>query len=77
MPVEFYRHPLTAEDSRKVADVLATPFLTSGGVGRDVEGCSARSSGAARLLVNSWTNGAHAALRPWASGRAMKSSCRR
>lgn len=63
MPVEFYRHPLTAEDSRKVADVLATPFLTSGDVGRGVEAqLRAFFEAPHALLLNSWTNGAHAAL---------------
>ena len=31
--LDFYRHPLGRDDAAGVADVLATPFLTSGAVG--------------------------------------------
>ena len=61
--VPFHRHDLTANDASSVASVLATPFLTSGAVGRAVEKQIAdffRAPGA--LLVNSWTNGALATL---------------
>ncbi len=61
--VPFYRHQLTAGDAEAVARVLATPILTSGQVGRDVETQLAdyfETPYAA--LVNSWTNGAVACL---------------
>lgn len=61
--IPFYRHGLTAADADRVADVLRSPILTSGGVGKATEAqlCDffgARFAG----LVNSWTNGAVAAL---------------
>lgn len=63
MPVAFYRHPLQASDSEKIARVLDTPFLTSGQIGRQVEDqlCGFFDVPHA-LLLNSWTCGAHAAL---------------
>ena len=63
MKVPFYRHDLKPADASAVADVLATPLLTSGPVGRAVEGQIAEFQGAPHaLLVNSWTNGALAVL---------------
>jgi dTDP-4-amino-4,6-dideoxygalactose transaminase len=63
MKVPFYRHELGAEHAQLVADVLATPFLTSGGVGRAVEAQLCQYFGVKHAaLVNSWTNGAVAAL---------------
>jgi UDP-4-amino-4-deoxy-L-arabinose-oxoglutarate aminotransferase len=61
--MHFYRHGLTGADAKAIADVLDTPFLTSGGVGKKVEGmlCAFFDTPHA-LLVNSWTNGALAAL---------------
>ncbi len=63
MQVAFYKHELTANDAQPIADVLATPFLTSGPVGKKVEAqmedfFNVRHA----LLTNSWTNGAIAAL---------------
>lgn len=63
MNVPFFRHDLTANDAGAVAAVLETPFLTSGNSGRDVEERLAAYFGSRHaLLVNSWTNGAVAAL---------------
>ncbi|HUJ75626.1 MAG TPA: aminotransferase class I/II-fold pyridoxal phosphate-dependent enzyme, partial [bacterium] len=63
MQVDFFRHALKAEDASRIAEVLATPFLTSGAVGRDVEAQLCRFFGSrTALLVNSWTNGALATL---------------
>ena len=63
MQVPFYRHTLTPENSRYVAKVLETPFLTSGPVGKEVEAqlCDYFNVNSAKL-VNSWTNGAVATL---------------
>jgi UDP-4-amino-4-deoxy-L-arabinose-oxoglutarate aminotransferase len=61
--VEFYRHGLGPEVVRAVADVVSTPFLTSGPVGKQVEAQIARFFEVDHsLLVNSWTNGAVATL---------------
>lgn len=63
MNVPFYRHDLTANDATAVAQVLQSPFLTSGNVGRAVEDRLCEYFGTKHaLLVNSWTNGAVAAL---------------
>ncbi len=63
MQVPFYRHELTSEDANLVANVLSTPFLTSGAVGRAVEARLCDYFGTRHaLLVNSWTNGALATL---------------
>ncbi|WP_371420909.1 DegT/DnrJ/EryC1/StrS family aminotransferase [Tardiphaga sp.] len=63
MNVPFYRHDLTADDAVAVANVLQSPFLTSGNVGRDVEERLCAYFGTKHaLLVNSWTNGAAAVL---------------
>ena len=61
--VPFYRHSLTPDNSNYVAEVLNTPFLTSGPIGNEVETqlCSYFNVSHAKL-VNSWTNGAVATL---------------
>jgi dTDP-4-amino-4,6-dideoxygalactose transaminase len=63
MKVEFYRHSLNAEDAQHIADVVASPFLTTGNVCKAVERqlCEYFSLPHA-TLVNSWTNGALAVL---------------
>src|SRR5215472_10395832 len=63
MKVEFFLHDLTAADGEAVSKVLSTPFLTSPGVGKQVEAqlCESFQTKHA-LLVNSWTNGAIATL---------------
>jgi len=63
MQVPFYRHSLAPENSKYVAQVLETPFLTSGPIGKEVEVLlndyfEVKHS----KLVNSWTNGAVATL---------------
>ncbi|MBI1244814.1 MAG: DegT/DnrJ/EryC1/StrS aminotransferase family protein [Alphaproteobacteria bacterium] len=61
--MHFYRHGLTGADAKAIADVLDTPFLTSGAVGKKVEAMLASFFEMPHaLLVNSWTNGALAAL---------------
>ena len=61
--MQFYRHGLSSADAKAVADVLDTPFLTSGAVGKKVEAQIAEFFGQPHaLLVNSWTNGALAVL---------------
>jgi UDP-4-amino-4-deoxy-L-arabinose-oxoglutarate aminotransferase len=63
MKVPFFRHDLSTEYSALVAGVLSSAFLTSGGVGRKVEGMLCNYFGTKyAVLVNSWTNGAIAAL---------------
>lgn len=63
MKVDFYRHGLSRADADAVADVLASPFLTTGKVARRVEAdlCSYFDVPHA-ILVNSWTSGATATL---------------
>ncbi len=63
MNVPFYRHSLTPDNSKYVAEVLKTPFLTSGPIGKEVEAqlCGYFNVSHAKL-VNSWTNGAVATL---------------
>ena len=63
MNVPFYRHSLTPDNSKCVAEVLKTPFLTSGPIGKEVEAqlCGYFNVSHAKL-VNSWTNGAVATL---------------
>jgi len=61
--VSFFKHGLTPDDAQSMADVLATPFLTNGPVGKKVEAqlvefFHVRNA----LLTNSWTNGAIATL---------------
>ncbi len=63
MQVAFYKHELTPDDAKPIADILATPFLTSGPICKKVEAqmenfFSVRHA----LLTNSWTNGAIATL---------------
>jgi UDP-4-amino-4-deoxy-L-arabinose-oxoglutarate aminotransferase len=63
MKVDFYRHELGPEHAAAVADVIASPFLTTGGVCKKVEGQIAGYFDVpCALLVNSWTNGALALL---------------
>jgi UDP-4-amino-4-deoxy-L-arabinose-oxoglutarate aminotransferase len=61
--VPFYRHSLTPDNSRYVAEVLKSPFLTSGPIGKEVEDqlCGYFDVSHAKL-VNSWTNGAVSTL---------------
>ena len=61
--VPFYRHSLTHDNSKYVEEVLKTPFLTSGPIGKEVESqlCTYFNVSHAKL-VNSWTNGAVATL---------------
>ena len=63
MNVPFYRHSLTPDNSKYVAEVLKTPFLTSVPIGKEVEAqlCGYFNVTHAKL-VNSWTNGAVATL---------------
>jgi UDP-4-amino-4-deoxy-L-arabinose-oxoglutarate aminotransferase len=59
----FYRHSLTPDNSNYVAEVLKTPFLTSGPIGKEVETqLSSYFNVSHAKLVNSWTNGAVATL---------------
>lgn len=61
--VPFYRHSLDAGYKEAVGAVLATPFLTSGSVGKAVEAQLCRFFSVPHAsLVNSWTNGAVATL---------------
>jgi UDP-4-amino-4-deoxy-L-arabinose-oxoglutarate aminotransferase len=63
MKVDFYRHPLAPADAEAVAAVLAAPFLTTGQVAKAVEAqLGVYFSAPHAVLVNSWTNGAVAAL---------------
>jgi dTDP-4-amino-4,6-dideoxygalactose transaminase len=63
MQVPFYRHSLAPENSKYVAKVLETPFLTSGPIGKEVEAQLSEYFGVKHAkLVNSWTNGAVATL---------------
>ena len=63
MKIDFYRHQLSPAHADDVAAVLATPFLTTGSVCRKVEAQIADYFEVPHaLLVNSWTNGALAAL---------------
>jgi UDP-4-amino-4-deoxy-L-arabinose-oxoglutarate aminotransferase len=63
MPVDFYRHSLSARDAEAVARVLDSPFLTSGAVGKQVEAQLCEFFGASHaFLTSSWTQGAIAAL---------------
>ncbi len=63
MNVAFFRHDLASEDAASMADVLASPFLTSGPVGKQVEAQLADFFSVPHaLLTNSWTNGAVATL---------------
>ena len=64
MKVDFFLHSLTsAEYAPLVGQVLDSPFLTSGPVGKRVEASLCEFFGTKEgLLVNSWTNGALAVL---------------
>ena len=63
MNVPFYRHSLTPDNSKYVAEVLKTPFLTSGPIGKEVEAQLCNYFNVSHTkLVNSWTNGAVATL---------------
>lgn len=63
MKVDFYRHDLQPSDAERIAQVLATPFLTTGQVSRGVESQLREYFGVPHAcLVNSWTNGALAVL---------------
>jgi len=63
MAVPFYRHALSAADAAGIAQVLDSPILTSGNVGKAVEAQMAEFFSVPHaLLVNSWTNGALAVL---------------
>ncbi|MEM6622015.1 MAG: DegT/DnrJ/EryC1/StrS family aminotransferase [Pseudomonadota bacterium] len=63
MKVDFYRHGLSSDDAGAVADVLGSPFLTTGKVAGGVEERLRTYFGVEHaLLVNSWTNGALAVL---------------
>ena len=57
--VPFYRHGLDAGYSQAVGEVLASPFLTTGRVSKNVEEQLCRFFDVPHaLLANSWTNGA-------------------
>ena len=63
MKVPFYRHDLSPHHAGAVAKVLSSAFLTSASAGRDVEAKLCEYFGTKHAaLVNSWTNGAVAAL---------------
>jgi dTDP-4-amino-4,6-dideoxygalactose transaminase len=63
MKVPFYRHDLDKSYADGVAEVLGSPFLTSGGVAKSVEAqLRAFFDVPHAVLVNSWTNGAIAVL---------------
>jgi UDP-4-amino-4-deoxy-L-arabinose-oxoglutarate aminotransferase len=63
MRVPFYQHNLSSADVGPVAEVLDTPFLTTGAVSRRVEEELRGYFDVPEALVcNSWTNGAFAAL---------------
>jgi UDP-4-amino-4-deoxy-L-arabinose-oxoglutarate aminotransferase len=63
MKVPFYRHNLTRDDASRIADVVETPFLTTGAVARSVEDeLRTYFDIAEATLCNSWTNGAYATL---------------
>jgi dTDP-4-amino-4,6-dideoxygalactose transaminase len=63
LTVPFYRHSLDQSFAKAVADVLNSPFLTSGAVSKAVEAqlCDFFQVPHA-LLMSSWTNGALATL---------------
>ena len=63
MKVPFYRHGLDRSYAPAVGDVLDSQFLTTGAVARSVEGELRKFFDVPHAaLVNSWTNGAVAAL---------------
>src|SRR5678816_746529 len=64
MKVDFFLHSLTSgEYAPLVGQVLDTPILTSGPIGKRVEASLCEFFGTTdAMLVNSWTNGALAVL---------------
>jgi len=61
--VDFYRHAIPVSEAQRIAEVLSTPFLTTGPVSRQVEEQLRSFFGTQEaILTNSWTNGAVAAL---------------
>jgi dTDP-4-amino-4,6-dideoxygalactose transaminase len=68
MKVDFFRHELGPEHAAAVAGVIASPFLTTGGIAKQVEAQLAgyfavpHAPPPHAMLVNSWTNGALALL---------------
>jgi dTDP-4-amino-4,6-dideoxygalactose transaminase len=63
MKVDFFRHGLAAADAQRMADVLASPFLTTGPVCKSVEAQLRDYFDIPHaILTNSWTNGALATL---------------
>ncbi len=63
MNVPFYRHQLTSTHAEAIVRVVGSPMLTSGAVGREVEGLLSKYFDVPHaMLVNSWTNGALACL---------------
>lgn len=63
MEVPFYRHSLNRADAELVANVFASPILTSGAQGKAVEAQIQQYFSVSHAkMVNSWTNGAVAAL---------------
>jgi len=63
MKVDFYRHSIAPEQADKIAEVLKTPFLTTGPVSRKVEAQLRDFFHVPHaFLTNSWTNGAIALL---------------
>ncbi|OSM01931.1 DegT/DnrJ/EryC1/StrS family aminotransferase [Magnetofaba australis] len=64
MKVDFYRHPLGADDLAALTEALASPILTNGRIGERVERQIAEFLQIPHaLLTNSWSNGAVTALR--------------
>ncbi|GJE75645.1 DegT/DnrJ/EryC1/StrS family aminotransferase [Methylorubrum suomiense] len=69
MAVPFYRHGLTPEAGARIAEVLASPFLTSGPQGARVEERLRAFFGVAHAkLTSSWTQGAIATLLAYGIG---------
>jgi len=63
MQVPFYRHDLSGDDAARIAEVLDSPFLTTGRVAREVEDQLREYFDVDEAaLCNSWTNGALATL---------------
>jgi len=63
MQVPFFRHQLDSSWGADISAVLDTPFLTSAGVGRQVEGQLCDFFGLSHaFLTSSWTSGAIATL---------------
>jgi dTDP-4-amino-4,6-dideoxygalactose transaminase len=61
--VDFYRHDLGPEHAEAIAGVIASPFLTTGAIAKQVEAqLAGYFSVPHALVVNSWTNGALALL---------------